>query len=84
VSPNRRQPRLFRRAERWLLALFGRAERHVAWVLCLGAVGTFAAVLAGLLVEGQLRVVTLLAAASLAFDGYSALRDAYDDEPETG
>lgn len=72
------------RPERWVLAMFGRFERPTAWVLCLGAVTTFVGVATGLIVTGELRLLTLVASAGLAFDGYSALRDAYDQETETG
>jgi hypothetical protein len=73
-----------RKAERATLRAFGKAERTVAWVLCIGAIVTFVSVFTGLIAAGELRLVTLLVAAGLAFDGYSALRDAYDSEEETG
>lgn len=73
-----------RRLERLVLAFFARCERPVGWVLCVGAVVTFGGVLTGLIATGELRLVTLLVAAGLALDGYSALRDAYDDAEETG
>lgn len=76
--------KVIRKVERALLTAFGKAERAVAWTLCLGAIVTFVTVFIGLVSVGELRLVTLLVAAGLAFDGYSALRDAYDSEEETG
>lgn len=75
---------LLRRAERWLLVGFGRFERPAAWILCGGAVVTFVSVGVGLIVVGEAKLATLLVSADLAVSGLSALRDAYDDENETG
>jgi hypothetical protein len=71
-------------AERALLRAFGRLERPVAWTLFGGAVATFIGVLTGLIATGEFRLLTLVASADLGYAGYSALRDAYDSEEETG
>lgn len=73
-----------RRVERTVLKLFGRFERPMAWILCIGAVATFTGVATGLIVTGELRLLTLVGSADLAFAGYGALRAAYDQEDETG
>lgn len=73
-----------RKVERVTLRLFGRFERAAAWTLCIGALATFIGVISGLIVVGEARWATLLVAADLAISGFSALRDAYDEEPETG
>jgi hypothetical protein len=49
-----------------------------------GAMATFVGVLTGLIATGEFRLLTMVAAADLAYTGYSALREAYDSEPETG
>lgn len=73
-----------RRIERTVLHLFARFERPAAWVLCAGAAITFIGVIVGFIAVGDAKPATLLVAADLVVSGYQALRDSYDDEPETG
>lgn len=49
-----------------------------------GSLAAFAGVVTGLIYQGELKLVALLASADLALGGYQALREAYDDEEETG
>lgn len=72
------------RIERFTLRVFRRLERPIAWTMFVGAVVTFFGVITGLIYTGEFRLLTLVASASLAYDGYNALREAYDSEPETG
>ena len=75
---------VLRRIELAALRGFARFERPVAWVMFAGAVVTFIGVFTGLIATGQFRLLTMVAAADLGYTGYSALRDAYDSEEETG
>lgn len=75
---------LIRTVERTTLRWFAKFERPAAWTLCVGAVITFVGVIVGIIVVGDAKWATLLVSADLAISGFSALRDAYDEEPETG
>lgn len=75
---------MLRKIEQSALRGFARFERPVAWLLFAGAIVTFVGVLSGLIAVGEFRLLTMVAAADLGFTGYSALRDAYDSEEETG
>lgn len=63
-----------------MLRAFARAQRPAAWILLLGGAATFVAVLVGLIVVGEARLATLLVAAGLVVDGFSAVQQAEEDE----
>jgi hypothetical protein len=75
---------VLRKIELAALHWFERFERPVAWVMFAGALVTFVGVFTGLIATGQFRLLTMVAAADLGYTGYSALREAYDSESETG
>lgn len=71
---------MLRRARRLVLRAFARAERPAAWLLLLGGVVTFVAVVLNLITTGSAKWATLLVAADLIVAGFSAVQEAEDDE----
>lgn len=69
-----------RRLRRWVLRGFAVAERPAAWGLLVGAAVTFVGVLVGWITVGEFRWPTLLIAAGLVVDGFTAVQETEGDE----
>jgi hypothetical protein len=65
---------------RQIIRAFAIIERPCAWILLVGGVITFISVLFNLIATGDVKTVTLLVAAGLIVDGFSAVQEAEDDE----
>ena len=69
-----------RRARRAVLRAFAAAQRPASWFLLLGGLITFVGVLVGWITVGDFKWGTLLIAAGLVVDGFSAVQESEDDE----
>jgi hypothetical protein len=58
---------------------FAVVERPAAWLLLLGGAVTFVSVLVGSIVVGDAKLATLLVAAGLIVDGFSAVQVAENE-----
>lgn len=67
---------------RWLLRRFGKAQRPIAWTILIGGLVTFFAVLFDIVVTGEAKVGTLLAAILVINDGFQSAQ-AVENELDT-